>query len=100
MPVRKDFDLRPSPLVVWLDAAVIAAVITFYIVFWQAERRKVCTGSQAGRSRHGLRLCLYGRKKNSSILIKVNAVVKCADNVKPALHVRQIQELFDFPTHW
>jgi SSS family solute:Na+ symporter len=34
MPVREDFDLRPSPLVVWLGGAVIAAVITFYIIFW------------------------------------------------------------------
>jgi SSS family solute:Na+ symporter len=34
MPVREDFDLRPSPAVVWLGAAVIAGVITFYIVFW------------------------------------------------------------------
>ncbi len=34
MPVREDFDLRPSLAVVWLGGAVIAAVITFYIIFW------------------------------------------------------------------
>lgn len=34
MPVREDFDLKPSPLVVWLGGAVIAAVITFYVIFW------------------------------------------------------------------
>jgi len=34
MPVREDFDLRPSPAVIWLGGAVIAAVITFYVIFW------------------------------------------------------------------
>ncbi len=34
MPVRSDFDMRPSPLVVWLGGAVIAAVAAFFVVFW------------------------------------------------------------------
>jgi len=34
MPVRRDFDMRPAPIVLWLGGAVIAAVIAFYIVFW------------------------------------------------------------------
>jgi SSS family solute:Na+ symporter len=34
MPVRNDLDMRPSPSVVWLGGAVIAAVVGFYIVFW------------------------------------------------------------------
>jgi SSS family solute:Na+ symporter len=33
MPVRSDLDMRPSPLVLWLGGAVIAAVVGFYIVF-------------------------------------------------------------------
>lgn len=34
MPKKRDFDMRPTPLVLWLGGAVIAAVILFYIVFW------------------------------------------------------------------
>ena len=34
MPVNRDFDMRPTPMVLWLGGAVIAAVIGFYIVFW------------------------------------------------------------------
>ncbi len=33
MPVREDYDMRPSPLVVWLGAAVIAGVAAFFVVF-------------------------------------------------------------------
>ena len=33
MPVRADFDMRPSPLVVWLGGAVIAGVAAFFVVF-------------------------------------------------------------------
>ena len=34
MPVREDFDMRPTPSVLWLGAAVIAITITLYIIFW------------------------------------------------------------------
>lgn len=34
MPVKEDFDMRTSPLVLWLGAMVIAGVILFYCVFW------------------------------------------------------------------
>ena len=34
LPVRTTIDLRPSPLVVWLGGAIIAAVIAFFVVFW------------------------------------------------------------------
>ncbi len=34
MPIKADFDMRPTPSVLWLGGAVIAAVIAFYIVFW------------------------------------------------------------------
>ncbi len=34
MPVYKDYDMKPSPLVLTLGGLVIAAVIGFYIVFW------------------------------------------------------------------
>jgi SSS family solute:Na+ symporter len=33
MPVREDFDMRPSPLVLWLGGAVIACVGAFFYVF-------------------------------------------------------------------
>jgi len=33
MPVRADFDTRPSSLVTWLGIAVICAVVLFFIVF-------------------------------------------------------------------
>ena len=29
MPVKADFDMRPTPSVLWLGGAVIAAVIAF-----------------------------------------------------------------------
>ena len=34
MPVRRDFDLTPSPLVMWLGGMVIAGVVAFYFIFW------------------------------------------------------------------
>jgi len=34
MPVRKDFDMRPAPSVVWLGGLVIAVTIALYIIFW------------------------------------------------------------------
>ncbi|MBN1419745.1 MAG: sodium/solute symporter [Planctomycetes bacterium] len=34
LPVRQDLDVRTSPAVRWIGAAVIAAVVVFYIVFW------------------------------------------------------------------
>ncbi len=34
MPVKSNFDMRPSPSVLWLGGAVISAVIAFFIIFW------------------------------------------------------------------
>jgi SSS family solute:Na+ symporter len=34
MPVREDFDMRPTPAVVWLGIAVIAATLVLYAIFW------------------------------------------------------------------
>jgi len=34
LPVREEFDMRPASSVVWLGAAVIAATIVLYIIFW------------------------------------------------------------------
>ncbi len=34
MPVRKEFDMRPAPSVVWLGAVVIIITICLYIIFW------------------------------------------------------------------
>ena len=34
MPVRKEFDMRPAPSVVWLGIIVIAITIALYIKFW------------------------------------------------------------------
>ncbi len=34
MPVRKTIDMRTSPAVKWCGAAVIAAVVGFFIIFW------------------------------------------------------------------
>lgn len=34
MPVRQDFDMKPAPLVTVLGAAVIAGVVTIYLIFW------------------------------------------------------------------
>ena len=34
MPVKRDFDMTSSPLVMWCGGAVIAAVIAFFVIFW------------------------------------------------------------------
>jgi len=34
LPVREEFDMRPTPSVVWLGAAVIAATLVLYAIFW------------------------------------------------------------------
>lgn len=34
MPIRKDFDMKPTPLVMWLGAAVIIVTVALYIIFW------------------------------------------------------------------
>jgi len=34
MPVRLDFDLKPSPLVLVLGTMIILAVAVFYVIFW------------------------------------------------------------------
>jgi len=34
LPVRQDLDVRTSPVVAWIGAAVLAAVAVFVIVFW------------------------------------------------------------------
>jgi SSS family solute:Na+ symporter len=34
MPVTQDIDMTRAPAVVWLGAAVIAAVVAFYVIFW------------------------------------------------------------------
>jgi site-specific recombinase len=34
MPVKEDIDMTRTPAVAWLGAAVIAAVVAFYIIFW------------------------------------------------------------------
>jgi SSS family solute:Na+ symporter len=34
LPVRKEMDVRTEPQVIWLGAAVIISIITFYIIFW------------------------------------------------------------------
>ena len=34
MPVREEFDMKPAPSVVWLGAAVIAARLVLYAIFW------------------------------------------------------------------
>lgn len=34
MPVKADFDMKPSPLVLCLGAAVKVAAITFFVNFW------------------------------------------------------------------
>ncbi len=33
LPVREEFDMRPTPSVVWLGAAVIAATLALYVIF-------------------------------------------------------------------
>jgi SSS family solute:Na+ symporter len=34
MPVREEFDMRPTPSVVWLGALVIVVTLALYVVFW------------------------------------------------------------------
>jgi SSS family solute:Na+ symporter len=34
MPVREEFDMRPTPSVVWLGVAVIAITLALYVIFW------------------------------------------------------------------
>ncbi len=34
MPVRKEFDMKPTPAVIWLGAAVIAITLILYGIFW------------------------------------------------------------------
>jgi SSS family solute:Na+ symporter len=34
LPIRKDFDMKPTPKVLWLGLTIIAMVIALYIVFW------------------------------------------------------------------
>ena len=34
MPVREEFDMKPTPAVLWLGLGVIAVTIVLYIIFW------------------------------------------------------------------
>jgi hypothetical protein len=34
MPVKKEFDMTPSPSVKFLGAAVICATVILYVIFW------------------------------------------------------------------
>lgn len=34
MPKREGFDMKPTPAVLWLGLAVIAATIALYVIFW------------------------------------------------------------------
>lgn len=34
MPVREEFDMKPSGSVIWLGAAVIIATLILYVIFW------------------------------------------------------------------
>jgi len=34
MPVRKEFDMKPTPSVLWLGLSVIAVTVVLYIIFW------------------------------------------------------------------
>lgn len=34
MPVKQDFDMKPTPLVLWLGALIIVLTAALYIVFW------------------------------------------------------------------
>ena len=34
IPVREDFDMRPTPAVIWLGAVVIAITLALYAIFW------------------------------------------------------------------
>lgn len=34
MPVREDFDMKPTPVVAWMGVAVVVITIGLYVVFW------------------------------------------------------------------
>ncbi|HEX9975005.1 MAG TPA: transporter, partial [bacterium] len=34
MPVRKEFDMKPTPAVIWLGATVIVITLILYVIFW------------------------------------------------------------------
>lgn len=34
MPVRKDFDMKPTPSVLWMGIGVISITVILYIIFW------------------------------------------------------------------
>ena len=34
LPVREGFDMKPTPVVIWLGAVVIAATLILYVIFW------------------------------------------------------------------
>jgi SSS family solute:Na+ symporter len=34
LPIREEFDMKPSPIVTWLGGGVIAATLVLYIIFW------------------------------------------------------------------
>jgi SSS family solute:Na+ symporter len=34
MPVRKEFDMKPTPSVVWLGGLVIVVTLALYVIFW------------------------------------------------------------------
>ena len=34
MPVRKEFDMKPSPAVKWLGIAVLVCTLILYMIFW------------------------------------------------------------------
>ncbi len=34
LPVKEEFDMRPTPSVAWLGAGVIAATLILYVIFW------------------------------------------------------------------
>lgn len=34
LPVRKEMDVRTEPKVIYIGAAVVISIITFYIIFW------------------------------------------------------------------
>jgi SSS family solute:Na+ symporter len=34
LPVREEYDMRPTPAVLWLGILVIAATLALYVIFW------------------------------------------------------------------
>jgi SSS family solute:Na+ symporter len=34
MPIRQEFDMKPTPSVIWLGAAVIVVTLILYVIFW------------------------------------------------------------------